>query len=494
MDFLDPNKKRSNKIKLFVGYALIAIVIGISSLILFFYSSGYGVDGSGNVIQNGLVFMSSRPDGAQISVEGVYSGYKQQAQTNTRMILKEGRYKVTLQKSGYRSWQREFSLEGSGIERMVYPLLFPENLTTTNLKTYSAEPAVVSSSPDRQWIIVQQPGNFLSFDVFNANDPEAAATAFSVPAGVLTTTTGAQSLEVVEWSTDNNNILVKHVYDNKQEFAVINRDKPAESFNVNAVTGQTPFNVMLKDKKTDQLYLHMAEGGLLQTVNVKTKALTPLVNKALAFQPHGSDMLVYVTPHETKPEVVSVRIITNEKDYELRELPANTTYVVDVAKFDNSWYLVAGAVSDNKVYVYKDPLTTLIAENSTREIIARTLRIQNPQDVSFSANARFLAAQSGQELAVYDAENDRQYKYELEEPIDTGRPIKWMDGHRLATSTAGEVLVFDFDGINRQKLMPISSKTDVMFDRDYENSYTLTGSKETAGSFVLTQTKLLVEQ
>ncbi len=489
MDFLDPKKKRATKIKLYLGYALVAIAIGIASLILWFVSSGYSLDGSGKVVQNGLVFLSSAPDGAQIKLEGVYNGNKQEGQTNTRIVLKEGRYKVTLNKSGYREWQRTFTLEGGGIERMVYPLLFPTKLETSELKTYAKQPTLVTQSPDRQWIVVQQPDNFLSFDVYNANSPDKAPTSFAVPANVLTATQGAQSLELAEWSTDNNNILFKHTYDGKQEFVVINRDKPAESFNVNTATGQQPFKVMLKDKKVDQLYLQMAEGGLLQSVVVKTKALSPLVVHAYAFKPYGSDMLLYVAPHATKPNTMSVRILTGGKDYELRELPANTRYLVDVAKFDDSFYIVAGAASENQVYVYEDPLS-IIAANSRRPVVARTLRIKDPQQVSFSANARFLAAQSGQGFAIYDAETDRQFRYDMTMSFDSGRPAVWMDGHRLTTSTNKSGLVFDFDGINAQTLQPIVTSTNLMFDRDYKNSFTLAPSKD---GFAVTQTKLQVQ-
>ena len=66
-----------------------------------------------------------------------------------------------------------------------------------------------------------------------------------------------------------------------------------------------------------------------------------------------------------------------------------------------------------------------------------------------------------------------------------------MDGHRLATSTDKTVLVFDYDGINIQKLMPINPTTDVMFDRDYENAFTLY-PPEADGKAKLAQTKLLV--
>lgn len=492
MDFLDPNKKRSNKIKLYLGYVLVAIAITMGATVLLFANAGYRVDGDGNVTQNGLLFVDSHPSGANVYIEGIYNKYKDQDKTNTKFDLAEGRYRVTLQKDGYRSWQREMSLEGGSVERLAYPLLFPEKLESTDMKAYTTAPKIVSSSPDRKWIIVQQPDNFLSFDVFNAGEPEKPATSFTIPSNVLTAAKGVQSLEVIEWSSDNANILMKHGFDGQTEFVIINKDKPDASININTITGQKPFEVTLKDRKTDQLYLHMSADGLLQVIDMKTRGLTPLVGKAYAYKSHGDDMLVYVAPSTEKPDVVSVRIKTNDKEYELRELPAGTTYVTDVAKFDNAWYVVVGAASDNKVYVYKDPLSVLASASPKKSMFARTLRINNPKEVSFSANARMIAAQSDQEFAVFDAETDRQYRYTIDDKFDTNRPVEWMDGHRLATSTDKTVLIFDFDGINQQKLMSIDPTTNVMFDRDYENAFTLEPAASD-GKAKLVKTKLLVE-
>ncbi len=489
MDFLDPNKKRRNRIKLYTGYGLMAILIGIATSILLLAASGYGLDGSGKVIQNGLVFVNSRPGAAAIYVEGIHNKFKQQAQTDTRLVLKEGRYKLTLVKDGYRSWQREFSLEGGTVERFAYPFLFPENIQTQDVKTYSSMPRLVTQSPSREWIVIQQPDRFDTFDVFNANDPDRPPASFTIPANILSPTQGEQSLELVEWSTDNANILLKHTFDDQHEFVVINREKPEESFNITARTNQRPFDVSLKDKKTNKLYLHMSKDGLLQEIDLSSGVLTPLVGRAFAFKPHGDDMVVYVSPHATKSDKASVRLLTKEKDYELRELSISPSYVVDVARFDNAWYVVAGASNDNQVFVYKNPLEVLTNANPKKLMFARTLRIDNPQAVSFSANARIIAVQSGQSFAVYDAETDRQYRYTISDQFDSSRPAEWMDGHRLLTSTEKTAYVFDFDGINSQKLIATDPSTDMMFDRDYELSYNVTTKDD--GGVVFKRGKLL---
>lgn len=488
MDFLDPNKKRSHRLKLLVGYILVAVAISLGALVLLFMSSGYGID-DGKIIQKGLVFFNSRPGGSQVTVEGVYNKTKEQAVTDTRMELKEGRYKVAIESEGYRGWYREFNVEGGLVERMVYPFLFPQQLQTTNLKSYSSTPTVASSSPSRQWFVVMQPDKFGTFDVFNANEPEKPPTPFSIPDGILSPGDN-RSLEVIEWANDNSNFLIKHTYNDKTEFAVINREKPSESFNITTLTGQQPYEVTLKDKKIDELYLHMSKDGLLQLVNTKTKALTPLAGKVFAYKSHGDDMLVYVTTNDKNQNLNSVKILTNEKTYTLRELPINTNYVVDAARFDNNWYIVVGAGSANRAFVYKNPLDVLASNNPDQALFARTLLINNPQFASFSANTRNIAVQSGQEFAVYDAETDRQYRYDVPDVIDSKVKAEWMDGHRLTTSTDKTVLVFDFDGTNYQKLMSINPQLPVAFDRDYD--YALAVKSNDDKTATLTQTRLFV--
>lgn len=490
MDFLDPNKKRSNRIKLFIGYFLVAVAIGLASLILLLYVSGYAIDG-GRIIQKGLVFISSRPEGAQVDIKGLHNNEEYQDHTNSRTEVKEGRYKVVLSAKGYRNWEREFNVDGGSVERMAYPFLFPEQLETQQMKNYQSLPQIVSSSPDRHWLVVMQPAAFGTFDVYDSGVPEKQPTSFGVPAGVLSPATGEQSLKVVEWSNDNVNFLCKHTFDGKTEFIIINRDKPEQSFNVNTLTGQSPSQVSLKDKHIDELFLHMGEGGLLQSFNVKTKVFTPLVAQTYAYKSYGTDMLVYVSLKADNPGLFAAYIRQGDKAYKLRDLLADTTYVVDVSRFSDAWYVAVGAASENKVFVYKNPLDVLASQSSNRVLFARTLRIENPQTVSFSANTRNIAVQSGQKFAVYDAETDRQYSYTISDKIDTDRPAEWMDGHRLATSTDGNVLIFDFDGLNQQKLMTIDPSKDVAYDRSYDFAFSLASNEDK--TFSLTWTKLYYE-
>src|SRR6476619_6690047 len=117
MDFLDPKKKRANRIRLYIGYALMAIALGIGTLILVFEANGYDLDPkTGSVIQNGLVFVDAHPIAATVNVDGQEKG-----QTDARLILTAGDHNIELKRDGYRTWQKQIDLEGSVIRRFAYP-------------------------------------------------------------------------------------------------------------------------------------------------------------------------------------------------------------------------------------------------------------------------------------------------------------------------------------------------------------------------------------
>jgi len=84
MDYLDPKKKHAHKIRIFVGYGLFAVLIALATLLLVYVADGYYIDRStGEVIQNGLVYVSSRPGGAEVYL----NGEKQRGVTDERLVI-----------------------------------------------------------------------------------------------------------------------------------------------------------------------------------------------------------------------------------------------------------------------------------------------------------------------------------------------------------------------------------------------------------------------
>lgn len=472
MDFLDPRKTRAHRLRLMIGYVLVAIAIGLGTVILVYGAYGYGVNTkTGDVVQNGLLFVDSQPGGADIYLNG-----KLRTTTSARLVLPAGNYDLRLQKDGYRPWERKFELDGHTIERYVYPFLFPEKPVTAALKTYSSQPPLITQSPDRHWLLAQSPqsdDSGVSFDQYDANDPEKPATTIKLPAGLLTNAGSSGSrLSEVEWSTDNNHLLLLHKFAGGNEFIIMDRNDPAKSINVNKLFNTTPTQVALRNKKANQLYIYHKENGSLSVADTgKGTVAAPILRNILAFKAYGNDIIDYVTQVGVPAGQAQARIWDKGKSYPLYTFATGKKYLLDTASYSGHDYYVAGSDAAGRANLYKDPLQDIKDPAIGKAIPVLALYAKGANKISFSDNARFIGAEGGQNFAVYDLETDRYYHYALKHPLPSS--LHWMDGHRLIGASGGKVFVMDYDATNQQALVPTVSNLGGFFDRDYKQMYTL---------------------
>jgi hypothetical protein len=474
MDFLDPRKRKNSRLKLMVGYGLIAVFIGLGTIILDYAANGYGIDTkTGQITENGLLFLDSKPGGTEIWL----NGQDQNAKTSSRMILNAGQYTIELKKDGYRDWKRTISLAEHGTSRYVYPFLFPTKLNPVSLKSYAAAPGLVTESPDRHWLLVQNSidPKTLAFDVYDTNNvikQPLSIDSIQIPASILTGAADSiGAFKEVEWSTDNDHLLMQHTYAGGTEFVVISRSDPATSFNVNKTFSVAPSQVAMFDKKVDQLYLYDSVNKTLRQADVGKQTITPLVSGALAFKVIDKNMFIYVTA-DAKPGQATAHVWDNGKAYTLSSFALGANYLIDAAQFQGHWYYALGSDASDRANIYKDPIDNLNNPTIGKAIPMVALDVNGGTKVSFSANARFVAVEAGQQFGVYDFETDTPYQYTLNAPLAT--PMEWMDGHRLIGNSGSNIVVTDYDSTNQQTLVPtlLSSSTG-LFSRDYNQFFTL---------------------
>ncbi len=482
MDFLDPRKRRHHSIRLIVGYVLVAIAISLGALILVYGAYGYGINSTGDVIQNGLLFTDSKPGGADIYL----NGSSQNARTASRLVLPSGTYKLLIKKAGYRQWQRDFTLNEHTIARYVYPLLFPVKLQPQALAHYPSQPTLISQSPDHRWLLVRSPVSnpgIISFDEYDTTNLSQPSKTLSVPSDVLSDATkpGA-SLKVVEWSSDNKHLLLEHTFQGVSEFIIFDRDAPTLSVNINKTFNISPTQVTMRNRKVDQLYIYTQAAGTLQVADSAKLALQPLLTNVLAFKPNKTDVVFYVTDKGSPAGQVPAKIWDGHKAYPLYSFAPGDKYLIDSADFQGHFYYTAGSSGDDRLNIYKDPLDGLRSPSIGKAIPLLNLRLKDAGVLTFSSNNRFIEAQSGQNFAVYDIENQNSYHYTLSLPLSG--PIKWMDGHRLMGVSDGTLFVLDYDSTNQQTLTPSIDPQGGFFDKDYNHLFTISNG-ESSTDFVL---------
>lgn len=487
MDFLDPQKRRAHTIRLFIGYALVGIALLIATIVLGLYTFGFDINRkTGNVIQNGLVFVDAHPVGADITLNGQPKG-----RTSTRLTIAEGQYKLTLSQAGYRSWSKQFSLEGGQIQRMDYALLFPTKLVSKDAELYGDKPGLVTSSTDRHWLIIQKPGSLTDFEnvdlTTNPNNP----TALNLPNDLFTKTGANHVVSLVEWASDNRHVLVKHTWDGGSEYALINSEIPASSQNLTKLLKHPNIDFSLRDKKFDRYYLYDSASHTLSSQDQKDPSPTAVLAHVLSFSPYKADAILYVTDDGVAAGKVKVAVKVGADTFALREITPSDHYLLSLAGFNGHLYMVAGDNPEGRVYIFRDPVETTKRTHALPPPVA-ALRQDNPQFLSFSDNARFIEVQSGSKFSVYDAEDIRVIHYDTQLSVDASVQATWMDGNRLVLPSAGKLEVFDFDGTNKQTLNTIEPGYASAFDKDYKALFTVSPSVEVPGRTALVRTELRV--
>jgi hypothetical protein len=246
----------------------------------------------------------------------------------------------------------------------------------------------------------------------------------------------------------------------------------------------------LDNKKYDQYYIYNSADQSLQTATLSSHTPTPVLAHVLAYQTYASNIVLYVTDDGAAAGKVVLKLLSSGQTYSIHQLPANTSYVLDLTEYSSTLYVVAGAASENKVYIYNDPIGQFNSNAKNAVVPVRVLHVMKPNYVSFSTNAQFIVAENGQQFAIYDIENNVGYNYTDPAALDAPQAhATWMDGDRLTYVSNGKLSVLDYDGTNQQSLMPAASGYMPFFAPDYSFIDTLAPTSS-AGQATLSQTSL----
>ncbi len=491
MDYLDPRKRRHYHIRLYLGYFLVAIVIGLATYIITAGLNGYGLNvKTGQIVQNGLLFVDSKPAGAEVFL----NGKDQNTTSPARLILPSGTYTLKLTKDGYQDWSRQFTLNEQSVARYQYPFLYPTNPKSTDLKSFSAQPPLVTQSPDQKWLLIEDAAvstatpTFVEYDTSTLDKTTPAVTSVSIPASVLTNYSSSSVLTEVEWSTDNTNVLLKHDYGSGSEFIIFNRDRPDQSINVNSYFNLSPSQVSLYNKSTDRLYLYNQTDQSLSIADVNAKTVgTPILKHVLAFKSYGKNLVNFITDNNEPIGQVAAKIWDNGQTYSLNEFLAGSIYMIDAAQYQRHFYYADGSDKSGRITIFKDPEDSIKNPAGGKALPTFALDIPGAAKLKFSNNTRFIGVESGQNFAIYDIEAQTRYQYTL--PDQLAGLMDWMDGDRLIGQSGGSVLAMDYDGSNRHSLAPSSLAIGGYFSSNYNHLLTIAPAADNT-AFVLKDTDM----
>lgn len=500
MDFLDPKKERHNHIGLLVGYALVAIAIGIASTVLLYQTDGYCLDDNREVNRCGLVFLSSQPAGSTIYVNGEFKT----GRTNMKLNFRSGDYNIRLTQANYRSWQHSVKVAGGDVQRFDYPFLFPEILKTTTVSVSDSGYAFASQSLNQRWLVTAESSQNGVFTLYNMRNPaKPGPTTLTLPTDVYTVGDGPQTWTAQAWSSDNRHLLLLHDYTvggvAGQEYIMFDRQSAIGSQNLtkSLQLGVNDRLSLFNDKSTDY-FVYNTEAKTLHTASTTGSAPTALnLENVIAFKTYGDNTVLYATTVPPSGKVtegmVNIVLQQDNRSQVIRLLPDGASqYLMDVAEYSGNQYIVVGSNIEKGVRIYENPFDQKLTTAASLPAPVRFLKVAGPTNISFSTSAHYILAENNQQCIVYDTETSDSYAYTVASPLDAPQThLKWMDGDRLYYVSGGKAVVADYDNVNRQSLQPASPNFNLFFSGDYKYVFSIITNDEQ--KTVLTSTALQVQ-
>jgi len=476
MEFIDPTLKQKHKKRLAIGYTLLTILVALSTYILVATAMGYQIfQKDGQVVQNGLIFIDAKPVNADIYI----NGKKESSKTDTRLTLAEGDYEIILKSEGYKDWTRRVTLYGGKVAFINYPRMFPIELKVSDLKAYQgAGSGFLTQSPDKKWILFQDNIASTDLNVIDTTKEDEPQQILSIPIQVLGTTTAKLgTIKVIEWASDNKHFLVQHTSkDGVSDFAIINREEPAKSINLNSLFNLKPDKVRLYDSKVDKVYMYFASGGILRIGNVKDKSIgLQIFDQVLDFKQISDNRIMFATTKNASAGKVTVNVVEGDKTFYIGETdydPSNQ-YVLESNQFNGDWYYAVGSKISEKLQIYKNPQNFSDSINDKKPTVLTSLRAGAPEYVKFSPKSRFLLMQGPQAFSVYDADLKNSFRINLPSKLDPGTTISWVDEFIIQYVINGKLYFSDYDGKNVREIASVKSPFTGLIDNDFKRLYTI---------------------
>lgn len=473
MDYLDPKKKRAHKYRLLVGYGFFAVAIAFATLILVYLANGYFIDRrTGEVIQNGLVFIDSRPGNAEIYI----NGERQRGRTDARLVLPSGNYDFDLYREGYRPWNRSLSLDGGSLRRLTYARLVPEKLDTLSTVLLPTTPAHVGQSVDKRWIVMSYPNNTEELSLVDLNQAIPVAQTLELPDALIAE--GIEGhFEIIDWADDNATVLLAYIAtDGTVQYVTVDRRNPAQAQNISTLFGDAPYEINFRDRKRDQFFVFNPATQQLFTATLNNGvSTTPYINSSLlAYKIFGPDWVLYTV---TGAEVGSteMRLRRGSQDILLRTMAQADDYILQLAKLGNVPVLAFTSTEEDRVFVYYDPEKYLAENPDARVPVATTtLQVESFIDMKISADSSVVLAYGTQQIASHEFEDERTYQFGLDMPIEIEHEPRWLDGQHFSYNSGGIQYMTDYDGSNIYQLVTAEAKLGALSSQEINRLFTFT--------------------
>lgn len=297
---------------------LISFCIILGTIIA--YARGYRVDvQKGKVTSTGIIAISSTPQAAQVTVNGVVRGV-----TDLHLTLPSGKYLIEVKKEGYTSWKKEVILKGELVVT-ADATLFPLNASLTPLTTIGISKVVSIDKTDKALLFVEN-GDIEKDGIYVFDQTKRTFSLFP-PLKILA------KKSLFPEDIKMNDVSVVFSPDFKQGIIQFKRAEDTISYLLSLEDENTQlFEVTSSQESLEKAWDEEKQIEKMRLLEIFPKQLAKIASDSfhiLSLAPDKSKILYEATQQVTLPYVIRPRLVAANQTPEERSVKVSELYVYD---------------------------------------------------------------------------------------------------------------------------------------------------------------------
>jgi hypothetical protein len=472
----------------FMSAATLGLVAVLVSVML-----GYQFNRSdGRIEQGGLVQFDSRPTGGNVTIDGTSFG----SQTPSKTTMTSGQHFITIERSGYKKWQKSVAVVPGSVLWLNYAHLIPNDLKPVDVATLKGIGTSIAS-PDDKWMAISEDPASANIRLADVSGETVKTSSIDIPTDKYTHPSAdkVQSFTIEKWDPESRYVLVKHLYDDaKTEWVIVDTQNASQTKNLTTLLSVDASKVMFSNGNSQVLYAQI--GSDVRKIDLGAATISrPLVTNVADFSLYDRSLITYATLLDPATKTRSIGYYQDGAD----KPQVVRTYTDDgaaplhfvVSKYFGDTYMAiayGGIIS-----VIKGDLPTEKTTSASALRVTATMTMPdgaNVQYLSILTNGRFVVAQTGATYDVYDVELQKPTSTILKGTSEFTKEIGWLDSYTLWGDRDNMLRMYEFDGANQHDIMPVVSGQGVALSPNAKYLYGI--SKSADGQFHLSRVKLIL--
>jgi len=427
---LEQNERR---LKVIVSEAIMVVAVILMVIILAFIVSGYWVNSDFRIERQGLLQISSIPTGADVEIDGASSWLQR---TNTSKVLSSGEHKVVLTKEGYDSWSKTIKITEGLLYRLGYPRLFlnPElrqteeifeipNITAVSVSQNRETMLIMNNTAD--WTLVNLASDSVEQKKIDVSDY------FPVVDTTKETKHLAGKILGYNWDRDNSHILFNIETEEGVEWVLIDIKNITNSINLTKSFGHNFDEVKIISNSSSELLA--VQNSNLHKIDLSNRSISSiLVENVIDFSYYDNEILFSAKKDIDDTYYLGILKLNSDKMIELSTLAAPAK--VAISRFYEDKYITI--ITERTVSIYK--------KEDFSEFASFELKF-TPETTKVGHGGGFIMLSTGDNIATIDMESLDLLEWQVE-----GDTFGWLEDSMIYTVLDDELIVYDFDGLNRR--------------------------------------------